>query len=318
VVDIFFVISGLAILLIAGEATLRGAIGLARSLNVSPAVIGMTVVGLGTSLPELVVCIDATIAGKPDFAVGNVIGSNISNTLLILGAGAMILPLACDPRAVRRDGTMMVVAIAIACILGVTGETAAWQGLLMLLALAGFMAWSYVMDRRHRSPATELHEREAEGIPVAEIGGARILIYVVAGLAGLTGGATLLVDGAEGIARSAGVPDYIIGLTILAIGTSLPELVASIVAALRGHGDVAIANVLGSNMINVLGILGATSLITTLPFAPEIRTIDIWVMAGSTVVLIPILITGWRIARSEGLLLLAGYAGYIASIAYRL
>ena len=317
-VDIFFVISGLAILLIAGEATLRGAIGLARSLNVSPAVIGMTVVGLGTSLPELVVCIDATIAGKPDFAVGNVIGSNISNTLLILGAGAMILPLACDPRAVRRDGTMMVVAIAIACILGVTGETAAWQGLLMLLALAGFMAWSYVMDRRHRSPATELHEREAEGIPVAEIGGARILIYVVAGLAGLTGGATLLVDGAEGIARSAGVPDYIIGLTILAIGTSLPELVASIVAALRGHGDVAIANVLGSNMINVLGILGATSLITTLPFAPEIRTIDIWVMAGSTVVLIPILITGWRIARSEGLLLLAGYAGYIASIAYRL
>ena len=317
-VDIFFVISGLAILLIAGEATLRGAIGLARSLNVSPAVIGMTVVGLGTSLPELVVCIDATIAGKPDFAVGNVIGSNISNTLLILGAAAVILPLACDPRAVRRDGTMMVVAIAIACILGVTGETAAWQGLLMLLALAGFMAWSYVMDRRHRSPATELHEREAEGIPVAEIGGARILIYVVAGLAGLTGGATLLVDGAEGIARSAGVPDYIIGLTILAIGTSLPELVASIVAALRGHGDVAIANVLGSNMINVLGILGATSLITTLPFAPEIRTIDIWVMAGSTVVLIPILITGWRIARSEGLLLLAGYAGYIASIAYRL
>jgi cation:H+ antiporter len=318
VVDIFFVISGLAILLIAGEATLRGAIGLARSLNVSPAVIGMTVVGLGTSLPELVVCIDATIAGKPDFAVGNVIGSNISNTLLILGAAAVILPLACDPRAVRRDGTMMVVAIAIACILGVTGETAAWQGLLMLLALAGFMAWSYVMDRRHRSPATELHEREAEGIPVAEIGGARILIYVVAGLAGLTGGATLLVDGAEGIARSAGVPDYIIGLTILAIGTSLPELVASIVAALRGHGDVAIANVLGSNMINVLGILGATSLITTLPFAPEIRTIDIWVMAGSTIVLIPILITGWRIARSEGLLLLAGYAGYIASIAYRL
>ncbi|MDP6391184.1 MAG: calcium/sodium antiporter [Alphaproteobacteria bacterium] len=317
-VDIFFVISGLAILLIAGEATLRGAIGLARSLNVSPAVIGMTVVGLGTSLPELVVCIDATIAGKPDFAVGNVIGSNISNTLLILGAAAVILPLACDPRAVRRDGTMMVVAIAIACILGVTGETAAWQGLLMLLALAGFMAWSYVMDRRHRSPATELHEREAEGIPVAEIGGARILIYVVAGLAGLTGGATLLVDGAEGIARSAGVPDYIIGLTILAIGTSLPELVASIVAALRGHGDVAIANVLGSNMINVLGILGATSLITTLPFAPEIRTIDIWVMAGSTIVLIPILITGWRIARSEGLLLLAGYAGYIASIAYRL
>ena len=317
-VDIFFVISGLAILLIAGEATLRGAIGLARSLNVSPAVIGMTVVGLGTSLPEFVVCIDAAIAGKPDFAVGNVIGSNISNTLLILGAAAVILPLACDPRAVRRDGTMMVVAIAIACILGVTGETAAWQGLLMLLALAGFMAWSYVMDRRHRSPATELHEREAEGIPVAEIGGARILIYVVAGLAGLTGGATLLVDGAEGIARSAGVPDYIIGLTILAIGTSLPELVASIVAALRGHGDVAIANVLGSNMINVLGILGATSLITTLPFAPEIRTIDIWVMAGSTVVLIPILITGWRIARSEGALLLAGYAGYIASIAYRL
>ena len=317
-VEIFFVISGLAILLIAGEATLRGAIGLARSLNVSPAMIGLTVVGLGTSLPELVVCIDAALAGKPDFAVGNVIGSNISNTLLILGAAAVILPLACDPRAVRRDGTMMMVAIAIACILGVIGETVAWQGLLMLLALAGYMTWSYFMDRRHRGPAAELHDREAEDSPAASGSRARSLIYVVAGLAGLTVGATLLVDGAEGIARSAGVPDYIIGLTILAIGTSLPELVASVVAALRGHGDVAIANVLGSNMINVLGILGATSLITTLPFAPEIRTIDLWVMAGSSVVLIPILVTGWRIARSEGLLLLAGYGGYIASIAYRL
>lgn len=304
--------------MIAGEATLRGAIALARSLNVSPAVIGLTVVGFGTSLPELVLSIDAAVAGKPDFAVGTVIGSNISNTLLILGAGAVILPLACDPRAVRRDGTMMVVAIAIACILGVTGEIVAWQGLLMLLALAGFMAWAYFTDRRHHGPAAELHEREAEDIPVAPVGGARTLIYVIAGLGGLTGGAILLVDGAEGIARSAGVPDYIIGLTILAIGTSLPELFASIVAARRGHGDVAIANVLGSNMINVFGVLGVTSLVTTLPFAPEIRTIDLWVMAGSTVVLIPILITGWRITRSEGVLLLAGYAGYIAGIAYRL
>jgi cation:H+ antiporter len=316
-VDIFFVISGLSILLISGEATLRGAIGLARSLDISPAVIGLTVVGLGTSLPELVVCIDAALAGKPDFAVGNVIGSNISNTLLILGAGAVILPLACDPRAVLHDGTMMVVATAIACILGVTGGIVAWQGLLMLLALAGFMAWSFFADRHH-GPAAKIHERGARNIPVTPVDGARTLIFVISGLAGLAGGAFLLVEGAEGIARSAGVPDYIIGLTILAVGTSLPELFASIVASLRGHGDVAIANVIGSNLFNVFGILGATSLVTPLLFAPEIRAIDLWVMAGSTVVLIPILITGWRIARPEGMLLLAGYAGYIASIVYRI
>ena len=317
-IDIFFVISGLVILLISGEATLRGAIDLARSLDVSPAVIGLTVVGFGTSLPELVVCIDAALVGKPDFAVGNIIGSNISNTLLILGAGAVIRPLVCDPRAVRRDGTMMLVAIVIICILGVSGQIVAWQGILLLLTLTGFMAWSFFMDRRHHGPAAELHEREAKEIPVAPASGARTLFYVTAGLAGLTGGAILLVEGAEGIARSAGVPDYIIGLTILAIGTSLPELFASVSAALKGHGDLAVANVIGSNMFNVLGILGATSLVTTLPFAPEIQTIDLWVMAGSSVVLIPILITGWRIVRSEGVLLLAGYAGYIASIAYRL
>ncbi len=315
--DVFFVIVGLTILLISSEATLRGAIGLARMLDVSPAMIGLAVVGFGTSLPELVVCVDAALSGKPDFAVGNVIGSNISNTLLILGAGAMILPLVCNPEAVRRDGTMMVIATGIACALGLTGGTVAWQGVLMLLALVGFLTWSYFADRRNHSPAAELHEREAEDLPIAPVGGARTLIYVIAGLAGLAGGATLLVDGAEGIARAAGVPDYIIGLTILAIGTSLPELFASIMAALRGHSDIAIANVLGSNMFNILGILGVTSLIAPLPFAPEIQSIDLWVMAGSTVVLIPILITGWRIARAEGALLLAAYAGYIASIAYR-
>lgn len=315
--DLLLFFSGLAILAIGGEATLRGAIGLARRLDISPAVIGLTVVGIGTSLPELVVSVQAAIEGKPDLATGNIIGSNTTNILLILGIGAAIYPLACDPRAVRRDGLAMSLATLLCVVLALHGEIRPWIGIMMVASLVTFLAWSCRHDQTSRDPAAALHAREAETTPAAPDGMGVSLVYAVLGLAGLAGGAILLVEGAVGIARSFAVPETVIGLTLVALGTSLPELFATVIAALRRHGDVAIGNVLGSNLFNIMGTLGATAVLGPLPIAADIRSIDIWVMLAATALAIPLMVTGWRISRLEGIFLMLAYAVYIASLFLR-
>lgn len=315
--DLLYFLSGLVILGFAGEATLRGAVGLAQRLSISPAVIGLTVVGFGTSLPELMVCLEAALNGKPDLAVGNVVGSNIANVLLILGVGAVIFPLACDPSAIRRDGIAMVAATAFCVGLAFFGEIRPWLGVAMVTALITFLAWSYKRDQTARSAATELHEHEAEDLPQTPKNFGVNILYVILGLIGLTGGASLLIDGATGIARGFGVPESIIGLTMIALGTSLPELFATVIAALRRHGDVAVGNVLGSNLFNILGTLGATAAIEPLAFAEDIRTIDVWVMLGVTAVALQLMISGWRVSRTEGAFLLCAYVAYVGSLVMR-
>ncbi len=315
IVDLLLTVLGLAILLVGGEATLRGAIGLARLLGVSPAMIGLTVVAFGTSAPELVVSLHAAVGGSPAIAIGNVVGSNIANIMLILGAGALIAPLICDPRAVRRDAAAMLAALVLLTGLGLTGAIHAWQGLLMVALLVAYIVWSYSDDRRNGSPASELHAREAAettGVPSAT---SSVLSFVAVGLAALLGGAHLLVEGAIGVARTVGVSESVIGLSLVAIGTSLPELTATAVAAWRRHTDVAVANVLGSNLFNVLLILGLAAVAAPLPFAADIVAVDLWVMLAAGVVLIPIMVTGWHISRGEGVFLLAAYVVYIASMA---
>ncbi|NKB59971.1 MAG: calcium/sodium antiporter [Alphaproteobacteria bacterium] len=316
--EILFLTAGLALLILSGEFALRGAIGLARRANISTAVIGLTVMGFGTSAPELVVTIQAVLTGSADIAVGNAIGSNIANTLLILGAGALIRPLSCDPRAVRRDGTVMILSAALLCVWGLMGGIVVWQGVLMLALLVAFMWWSYQLDTRHRDKASDLHEEMAEetsGIPRSAVS---IAVYILGGFAGLAYGAALLVESAVVIAEAAGVSQSIIGLTLVAFGTSLPELAATLVAAYRRHTDIAIANVLGSNIFNILGVLGTGALFGPLGFSDHIVTVDQWVMLGTAVILLPILISGWRVCRAEGALLLTGYAVYIGSLTIRL
>jgi len=312
--DFLFTALGLVILVIGGELTLRGAIGLARLLGVSAAMIGLTVVGFGTSAPELVVSVQATIDGAPDIAIGNVVGSNIANILLVLGVGALIAPLICDPGAVRRDGTAMMAAMVLLVGLGLTGAIEAWQGALMLAGLIGYVMWSYNIDRKNGAAPADLHAREVEettGVPTATW---LILLYVLVGLAALIGGAKLLVDGAIGVARSVGISEPVIGLSLVAIGTSLPELAATAVAAWRRHTDVAVGNVLGSNIFNVLLILGTASMAAPLPFAQEFVRVDLWVMLGAGIVLVPVMVTDWNISRREGFLLLMLYVVYIASM----
>ena len=312
--DFLFTVLGLGILVVGGELTLRGAIGLARLLGVSAAMIGLTVVAFGTSAPELVVSLQAVIDGSPDIAIGNVIGSNIANILLVLGVGALIAPLICDPASVRRDGTAMIAALALLVGLGLLGFIEAWQGALMLATLIGYVVWSYRVERRNGDAAADLHAREVEettGVPTATW---LVLLYLATGLAALIGGANLLVDGAIGVARAVGISEPVIGLSLVAIGTSLPELAATAVAAWRRHTDVAVGNVLGSNLFNVMLILGSASLVAPLPFAQEFVRVDLWVMLGAGIVLMPIMITDWNISRREGFLLLILYAAYIASM----
>ena len=313
--DLFLTALGLVILLLGGEATLRGAIGLARLLGVSPAMIGLTVIAFGTSAPELTVSLNAALAGEPDIAIGNVVGSNIANILMVLGIGALITPLVCNPLAVRRDAMAMLAALVVLVLLGMTGEIAAWHGVLMVAALVAYIGWTYRVDRRNNNPAAELHAREAEettGVPAAT---SAVLLYLAVGLAGLIGGAALMVEGAVSIARDAGISESVIGLSLVAFGTSLPELTATAVAAWRRHTDVAVANVLGSNLFNVLLILGTASNVAPLPFAADIVRIDLWIMLASGVVLIPIMVTGWRVSRAEGAFMLTCYVAYIASLA---
>jgi cation:H+ antiporter len=305
---------GLGILLVGGELTLRGAIGLAKLLGVSAAMIGLTVVAFGTSAPELVVSLEATLDGSPDIAIGNVIGSNIANILLVLGVGALIAPLICDPGAVRRDGTAMMASMVLLVVLGLTGVINAWQGALMIVALIGFITWSYRVDRRNGTAVAELHAREVEettGVPTATW---LVLLYLVLGLVALVGGAKLLVDGAIGVARAAGISESVIALSLVAVGTSLPELAATAVAACRRHTDVAVGNVLGSNLFNVMLILGTASMVAPMPIAEEFVRVDLWVMLGAGIVLLPVMITGWKISRNEGILLLMLYVAYIASM----
>ena len=316
--EILFLCIGLGLLVLGAELALRGAVGLSRVMGVSPAIIGLTVMGFGTSAPELVVTIRAALDGSFDIAVGNAIGSNIANTFLILGVGALICPLVCDPKAVYRDTGFMVAVSVLLCFLGYIGVIGRWEGAAMVLALVIFVGRTYFHDIRTHDAAAELHTKMAGEMPASPSGLPSIGVHLVAGIAGLVYGASLLVDSAVTLAESAGVPQSIIGLTLVALGTSLPELGATAVAAWRRHTDIAIANVVGSNIFNILGVLGIGAIFRPLIISPEISNIDQWIVLVSAIILVPILVTGWRINRIEGVVLLLLYAGYIGSVTFRL
>jgi len=308
-----FLAIGLAILVIAGEAAVRGAVGLARKMDISPAVIGAIVIGFGTSAPELLVSIQAALAGQPDLAVGNIVGSNISNLLLILGAGALIHRLSADRQCFWRDGGMMLLSALALAGMALWGSIERWQGLLLVAVLMCYIAWSLRSDNGN-GPG----EDAVEALEQAPDRWLVILPMILAGLAGLVGGAHLLVEGAVGIARNFGVPESIIGLTIVAVGTSLPELAATITAALRRQTDLALGNIFGSCSFNVLSILGITAIIQPLPFAPDIAGIDIWVMLAATLAVFGLMAGQHDMTRWKGGLLLLGYIGYMVHMTDRL
>ena len=305
--------AGFVLLLLGGEAIVRGSVALAGRLGVSPLVVGVTVVGFGTSLPEMVVCVNAALAGAPGLAVGNVVGSNIANTMLVLGVAALILPIAVNPKAVRYDALGMFFVTLVFVAIGATGGLAWWHGALLLTALCVYVGVTFWHDDRTNDDAAELHREEAAERGTIPLHIAGLFCIVVSGLVAVVVGAEWLVTGATQMARSFGVPEEVIGLTLVAVGTSLPELATAVVAAYRGHSDVCVGNVLGSNVFNLFGIAGVTALFAPLPFSSKIVEFDLWVLLASAVVLLPFMLTGFRISRVEGAVLAALYCAFVAA-----
>lgn len=300
------VAAGLAALFVGGELLVRGAVAAALRLGISAFVVGVVVVGFGTSMPELLVSVRAALAGTPAIALGNVIGSNIANILLIAGIGIAIAPVAALDRANRTDVIVMLVAglAATGLLFFDTIGRAIGLGLLVLLAV---YLGNAVRSDSDAGAATEQ--------PVAGSGAAAvpvIALLLVGGLALLFAGAEMLINGATAIARGLGISEAVIGLTIVAVGTSLPELATTLVAAIRRQGDVAIGNVIGSNIFNIFGILGATALVVPIPAAGVLAPGDALMMGLATAVFAALLLSGRTIGRVWGIALLATYAGYTA------
>lgn len=306
----FFVAAGLLLLFVGGEVLVRGAVGLAKALGVSPLFIGVVIVGFGTSAPELVVCIKAALAGKSDLALGNVIGSNIANLLLILGAAAVIQPIVGRMRSMAHE-CVAVLASAVALVgLAQIGIIEQWHGVAFLVALTGFLALSYRQQKQAGSGDADAVIEDASIMPISPNSGVGVLSAVI-GTGLLILGSRLLVDGATELAVAFGVSEGVIGLTIVAVGTSLPELATAIVAAVRRHADVALGNVLGSNVFNILAILGTTAVIRPLQVSAEMARLDVWIMLGVTLLVGLFLRTGSKLSRSEGVILLGAYAVYV-------
>ena len=304
--DILLILGGLAGLVIGGELLVRGAVRTAGALGVSPLIIGLTLVGFGTSTPELVTSVQAALLGSPGVAVGNIVGSNICNILLILGVAALIRPVDAEPRGLRRDGPALAAATLIGLAAILWGDLGRVVGAGFVAALLGYLLWLYASERRRAGAANEPPpERKGlwSGLPLT-----------LAGLALVVIGADWLVTAAIALAQVWQVSDSLIGLTIVAVGTSLPELTASVAAAARGRGDVALGNIVGSNIFNILGILGVTALVEPLAAPAEIIAFDVWVMVAATAALIWVAATGARVTRGEGALLLGGYGVYLGAL----
>jgi len=311
------IVAGLALLAIGGEGVIRGAVGVARRLGLSELLIGLTLVGFGTSAPELMTSVEAALLGSPGIAVGNVFGSNIGNILLILATVVLIRPLTVNPAAVARDGVLVIaVSVALALIAMVFGELNRWIGALLVMALVLYVVAVWRIERRGGA-AAEMHKEESHTHDPAPQSLWQSALFALAGLGLLVWGADLLVAGAITTARLAGMSETVIGLTIVAIGTSLPELVATLAAALKGRSDVAFGNIVGSNLYNILGILGVTAIIHPIAIPADIGAVDWIVLIGSAVLMMIFAMSGKRITRLEGAVMLAGYAAYMVYLLAR-
>ncbi len=307
------VIIGFVLLLGGAEFLVRGAVQVSMKLGLSMLLIGMTVVAFGTSAPEFIVSLDAALAGSPGMALGNVVGSNIANILLILGATAVLAPVIVDTRAVIRDGLMVTGASVLFTWLCLSGSIQNLAGGIMVLILMGYLYNSYRRERSGEAASAHLHEREAEEFQDVEMSTWMAWLSLIGGLIAVGLGADQLVTGGSAIARNFGVPEEVIGLTLIAFGTSLPELAASGVAAYRGHTDVAIGNVIGSNLFNILMVAGGVAAIVSLDVPEQLVRFDLWVMMAATLVILTYLALGRRLSRIDGIAFLTVYGLYIAS-----
>lgn len=301
--DMGLVAIGLVALITGGDVLVRGAVGVAQRLGLSPMVIGLTLVGFGTSVPELMTSVLAALDGAPGIALGNVVGSNIANILLILGAAAVLAPMALDG-ARGRDGVVLIAVSLLCYALIQAGLIGRGAGTLLVLLLAVYLVATFVLSKG----------AAAEDLPETAMTTLRGLLLFAAGLAGVLIGARLLVDGATGIALDFGISQAVIGLTIVAVGTSLPELVTSVIAARKGQVELALGNVVGSNIFNILGILGVTSLVAPLQVPADMTGLNAVMLVVTGTGLVALAYGVGRISRAMGVLMLAAYAAYTLAL----
>jgi len=306
--DAIFIVGGLYVLVSSADFLVKGASSLAVKLKISSLVIGLTVVSFGTSAPELVVNIISAIGGSPDLAVGNVVGSNIANILLVLGITALIANLAVKENTIWREIPLALLAVALLFIMAQDGMISMAEGTILIILLGVFMYYLYSLTKRQRANK-EIREEASD---IKQFSKSLSWFYTIGGLIGLLVGGRLLVDGAVGVAEIAGLSEAFIGITIVGIGTSLPELATSIVAAKKGKDDLAIGNIVGSNIFNVFWILGLTSVIKPLDISETIL-IDILVSIGATLLLFAFMFLGKKhiLTKRNGILFLSLYAVYI-------
>lgn len=308
------VVTGIVLLVVAGDFLVRGAVSLAQKAGVSTLIIGLTIVAFGTSAPELVVGVDAVLKGSPTLALGNVVGSNIANSLLVVGLPAIIAPMTCDAPRLGRNLMMMVGATLVFIWVAQGGEFTFMHGLLFLALLAMFLLYSGMRAKKcptELEGLDEITELEEHPIPYK-----KSWAMVIGGLAGLAVGADLLVVGSIELARAFGVSEALIGLTLIALGTSLPELVTAMVAAIRGHCDVAVGNVVGSNIFNILAIMGVSSQFGSIPVPESFLQVDLWVMLGAALLLIPFTRLRSQVGKMSGVVMVALYVGYMIHLAH--
>lgn len=315
--NILIFLGGLILLVFGANVLVRGASKLALSFGISPLVVGLTIVAFGTSAPEVAVSLGAVLNGKTDIAIGNVVGSNIFNVLFILGMSALIAPLVVNIQLIRQEVPIMIGASLLLLALGLDGGLSFWDGGILFLLLVSYTLFLVVQSRRQTQAAKDQYTDELGPIATGAWDDRLLaqLLLIGAGLAALVFGSEYLVQASVSFAKAMGVSDLIIGLTIVAAGTSMPEVATSITAAIKGERDIAVGNVVGSNTFNILGCLGLSGMVSGhlgLPMSPSLLAFDIWVMLAVALACLPVFITGREIARWEGAIFLGYYVAYVA------
>ena len=306
--EYLLLIGGLTLLIIAAESLVRGAVGVALKFNISTLVIGMTIVSFGTSAPELIVSIKAAISGHTEITIGNVVGSNIANIALILGITTILLPITVKRSSALIDWPIMMGATVLFYLFSLTNhQIEFYEGLIFTVGLIGFIFYMFRDAKKH-------NKKEILDVDVEQVKKSNSylnLFLIVVGIIGLAIGANWLLDGAVQIATNFGVSEHIIGVTIIAFGTSVPELITSVVAALKKHSDISIGNLLGSNIFNIFGVLGISALIKKIPVSTQVIQVDVFWLLATSFIIFPLMIKGFKINRLSGILLVVIYCTYL-------
>jgi cation:H+ antiporter len=318
-VNVLLIVAGILALVAGGELLVRGAVKIALRFHISTLVVGMTIVSFGTSAPELLVSLEAMFEGHPGIAMGNVIGSNIANIALVLGITALIFPIEVSKNSYKVDwSVLMLSSLMVFGFLWLNFDSSMgsdsvtsinWMnGVVMVSVLVGFSCF-LIWKSRKQTKAAQVESGEVPEAPKSAV--FKDVLFILVGSVGLSYGAHLLVEGTVGLASVLGISDYVISVTVVAFGTSLPELMTSVVAAFKRHSDLSVGNLIGSNIFNILGILGVTSFFKTIPVSELVLKVDMWWVLGVTLIIFPMMITRKRISKVEGFILFAIYCTYV-------